>query len=300
MTSVPALQYCRLPQTACIEVAGAGATAFLHGQLSQRIADLPDGRAPLASWNDARGRMRALFRVVAFDGAWLLLTGRASSEAVADQLKVFVLRSPVHLRIRDDLTVLAVLGDVGPWLAARGIVLAAAANSTVTEGGGRWLRIGPELVYRVGPADTPPAATHGLVETRPEAIELAEIRLGIPALEPGLENRFLPQMLNLDLLGGIAFDKGCYPGQEVIARTHHLGSVKRRMRRFGLAGGISPLPGATVVDDRGEPAGDVIRAAPSGSGAELLAVVRLDRLRSDVFVGPGRDGPLEILALPYA
>jgi folate-binding protein YgfZ len=85
--------------------------------------------------------------------------------------------------------------------------------------------------------------------------------------------RFVPQMLNLDLLDGISFDKGCYPGQEVIARVRHLGSVKRRMRRYACEKPDAPSPGTEVIAADGTAVGEVVRAAKADSGIEVLAVV---------------------------
>lgn len=105
--------------------------------------------------------------------------------------------------------------------------------------------------------------------------ELAEIRDGIPVVVPATSEEFVPQMLNLDQLGGIAFDKGCYTGQEVVARTHYLGSVKRRMHRFRAAALQAPTPGDRLIaDDETPTPGQVIRSAiVAGTTYELLAVI---------------------------
>jgi folate-binding Fe-S cluster repair protein YgfZ len=102
-------------------------------------------------------------------------------------------------------------------------------------------------------------------------------------------------MLNLDLLDAVSFDKGCYPGQEVIARVHHRGSVKRRMRRYACA--VQPPQAAsTVVGAGGAEVGEVVRAAPARDGVELLAVVERAAAAHELLVSGER---LRELPLPY-
>jgi folate-binding protein YgfZ len=140
------------------------------------------------------------------------------------------------------------------------------------------------------------SAAPELQRSPPAAAALAEIRLGLPAVTPALADRFVAQMLNLDALGAIAFDKGCYPGQEIVARVHNLGDVKRRVRRYAAAG-PPPAVGAAVTTQRGEVAGEVVRSAPSGAGCEALAVVE-HAAADDPLAVAGM--PLRELPLPFA
>jgi folate-binding protein YgfZ len=98
----------------------------------------------------------------------------------------------------------------------------------------------------------------------------------LPIVDRGLLERYTPHMLNLDRLGGSAFDKGCYPGQEIVARTENLGAVKRRVRRFKAEQTHLPARGSAVLDASGAHAGEVLRAAPAATGIEILAVVPVD------------------------
>jgi folate-binding protein YgfZ len=127
---------------------------------------------------------------------------------------------------------------------------------------------------------------------------LADIRAGVPTLGPATVEAYLPQMLNLDVAGGIAFAKGCYAGQEVITRTRHRGRVKRRMLRFAAPPGALPEAGATVYGLDGE-IGQVITAAATPDGAEWLAVVQLEEAARGAFADAARARPLERLPLPY-
>jgi folate-binding protein YgfZ len=123
---------------------------------------------------------------------------------------------------------------------------------------------------------------------------LAGIRAGLPQVYPETHEAFVAQMLNLDLLGGVSFEKGCYTGQEIIARTHFRGAIKRRMFRFQCAG-PPPAPGTRVLVGE-QHAGDVVDAA----GSELLAVITLAQADAELELESNRGARLERLPLPYA
>lgn len=126
---------------------------------------------------------------------------------------------------------------------------------------------------------------------------LAGIRAGLPQVYPETHEAFVAQMLNLDLLGGVSFEKGCYTGQEIIARTHFRGAIKRRMFRFASRGS-PPVPGARIlVGD--QHAGDVVDAAATDEGSELLAVITLAQQDAALELETNRGAALTKLPLPY-
>jgi len=127
---------------------------------------------------------------------------------------------------------------------------------------------------------------------------LAGIRAGLPQVYPETYESFVAQMLNLDLLGGIAFEKGCYTGQEIIARTHFRGAIKRRMFRFGSEG-PPPAPGTRVLAGE-QHAGDVVDAAATSEGCELLAVVSLAQQDAELELESDRGVGIKKLPLPYS
>jgi folate-binding protein YgfZ len=131
----------------------------------------------------------------------------------------------------------------------------------------------------------------------PHSDLLGGIRTGIPHVFPETHEAFVAQMLNLDALGGISFEKGCYTGQEIIARAHFRGAVKRRMFRF--AAECPPPPPGTRVLANGEHAGDVVYAAATDNGCELLAVVTLARAEAELTVSLNAMSALTPLPLPY-
>jgi len=290
-----ALQHTALLDTVCLEARGADAAAFLHAQLGRAIADLDPTFAPLAAWADARGRVRALLRVCRLAERWLLVTPRDGADELLKKLRVFVLRSKVTLARADDVHVAALLGDGDEWLAARDVRAAdAPPNRLVRRGELALIRVGPSYWQALGAPDALLSFTAGLGAAGATDATLAEIGLGIPAITPTLAERFVAQMLNLDKLDAVSFDKGCYPGQEIIARVHNLGGVKRRARRF--AASAAPPALGTPVLAADTPVGEVVRSAEARFGCEMLAVVEHTTAGSPLTCA---GEPLEELPLPY-
>ncbi len=266
------LSYAALGTRACIEVRGADAAAFLHGQLSHSVIGLDAADAPLAGWADARGRIRALFRVLKLPERWLLVTPRDGADALVKKLRMFVLRSKVDVALAEDVAVGALLGDASSALVAYGVAAETPANRMVCRDELCFVRIGARYWQALGaPAALEPVAAP-LTAATDAAAALAEIELGIPEISQQTTERYVAQMLNLDELGAISFDKGCYPGQEIIARVHNLGGVKRRARRYAVPT-APPAPGTAVLAEGSREVGEVIRAARTATGSELVAVL---------------------------
>ena len=290
-----ALQHAALLDTVCLEARGADAGEFLHAQLSRAVADLDSTSAPLAAWADPRGRVRALLRVCRLPDRWLLVTPRDGADELLKKLRMFVLRSKVTLAIADDIRVAALLGDSDEWLAARGVQAGASPNRLVRRDDVSFIHVGPSYWQLLGAPGALLSLTAGLgAATSATGAALAEIALGIPAITPAVAARFVAQMLNLDELDAVSFDKGCYPGQEIIARVHNLGGVKRRARRYG-APAEPPAVGAPVLA-AGSPVGEVVRSAAAGRGCEMLAVV--DHAAADLPLTCAGT-PLAELPLPF-
>lgn len=272
----PAL--CPLTDMGVIEVTGDDAEGFLNGQLSHDVSSRLPSRATLSAWLDARGRVLALFRAIRTGDHWLLLTRGADIDALIRRLEMFVLRADVRLRdVSSECFTAAALGDIDPWLASRSVSLSRQTGATATANGAFLVRVGPRLVYLVSAGATTWRSVHEVPAIAEESVASEEIRLGLVNLVPQLAGRYTAHMLNLDRLGALAFDKGCYPGQEVVARTQNLGTVKRRVFRFGGNLKREPTVGAALMDSSGIQVGEVIRSVTVGeSHVEMLAVVRID------------------------
>ena len=291
-----ALQHAALLDTVCLEVRGTDAEAFLHAQLSRAVANLDPGLAPLAVWADPRGRVRALVRVCRLPERWLLVTPRDGAEDLVKKLRMFVLRSKVTLARATDVGVTGLLGDGQQWLDTRDVSAAnTPPNHLVRRGDLALIRVGASYWQALGTLSARVSFVAGLEEASSTEATLAEIGLGIPAITPALADRFVAQMLNVDELDAVSFDKGCYPGQEIIARVQNLGGVKRRARRY--AAPADPPAIGTPVLAAGSEVGEVVRSAAARFGCEMLAVV--DHAAADSPLTCA-GAPLAELPLPFA
>lgn len=289
--------YCPASSYACIEARGADAPMFLNGQLSRALDTLDASHAPLAGWHDPRGRVRALLRVVRRADRWWLVTPADVAAATAKRLAMFVLRAAVKVEIAADIGIAALLDADDGWLASHGLPSATQESAVVTLGALACVRLGPSLWHLIGPRAAIDAFAPELPRVPESDAQLAEIRLGLPAIGTPVVEHFVAQMLNLDVLDAVSFDKGCYPGQEVIARVRHLGSVKRRLRHYACDSAAPIAPGAPVLTADGANVGEVVRAARADRSAELLAVVEHSAAGAALLV----DGALlRELPLPYA
>jgi len=265
-----------LPEVGFIELDGADSGEFLNRQLSQNVTAPDANSAPIAAWHSAAGKVEIVVRMLRLDEGWLLVT---ESELVAPaiaSLERFVLRDRVTIGDGgDEWQAAALVGESNGWLREHGIGLESDPGRRVDANGLIWLRLGPTLVHAIGS----PSAIAALESTLPRATSdeaaLEEIALGLPRLTPALQGRFVPQMLNLDLLGALDETKGCYPGQEVIARTQNLGTVKRRVLRFSADLNRTPEIGSAIIEDAGATIGEVIRAAAVDGRVEVLVLTQL-------------------------
>ncbi len=297
---------CALTDMALIRARGPDAAAFLHGQLTNDVLTLGED-SRLAAYCTAQGRAIALFRVLRADPETLLLIlPRALLAGVLKRLSLFVLRAKVTLEAADDWRLLGVSGPDAPATLTAAGLPAPPANRVAAHGGVLVLGLpGPHARFVLaGPAEALMAHDRdfsALPWIGREAWGWMDIAAGLPTITPATSEAFVPQMLNLDLLGGIHFRKGCYPGQEIVARTHYLGRLKQRMYRASLADGVpAPTPGATLSAPNlpGQPAGTVVSAHLGPQGwVEMLAVVQIaSHDQGGVRLG---DDPLTFQDLPY-
>lgn len=282
----------RLSIFGLIQGAGADARAFLQGQLSHDLQRLTTEHTLLTSCNSPQGRVQAVLTVIERSDGILLLLPASMVASTLVRLRKYVLRAKVTLK------------DVGPQFAVFAAGSAALRESSLpvpAQSGAhaqhndtsvlRW-RDAHERYLVIAPADSA-----GVAEPGDAAWRIADIRAGLPQVLPETHESFVAQMLNLDLLDGISFNKGCYTGQEVIARTHYRGAIKRRM--FRLQGDCAPpAPGVRVLS-QGAHAGDVVMSAAVDGGCELLAVLSLAQINNPLELEQAPGVPLRRLSLPY-
>ena len=294
-----------LTHLAVICVTGADATAFLHGQLSNDVQGLAPDASLLAGYCNAKGRLYALPRLWRAGEDWHLCLPADTAEAVLKRLRMFVLRSRVTLALRGDITLLGVAGEgAAACLHDAGLPAPEEVNAVATKGEVtvlRWPGSPPRFQVCVGDDAAPAlwAALSARARPAPASVwRLLDIDAGLPTIYAPTLEAFVPQMVNLELVDGVSFRKGCYPGQEIVARMHYLGKASRRMHRLGAAGS-PPAPGTPLLDEAGREVGSVVDAqAADGCGCRLLAVVQVTAADGALRLASGQ--ALHRLTLPYA
>jgi tRNA-modifying protein YgfZ len=285
-----------------LRVRGADVAAFLQGQLSNDVALLSATRSLLAGYHNPQGRVIALLRLIEYAPAEVLaVLPRELAAAVAARLAKFVLRAKVQLA--DESQRWRVTGVIGAQSAdaKRPLALPAAVHEVARLGAGLAVRVAEEpprwLLLEPREPDAAAAAA-----AAPQPWQRLAVAAGEPQVYGATSEQFVAQMLNLDALGAIAFDKGCYTGQEVIARAHYRGRVKRRLQRFiSATAQLRPGDSGELRDGRSFRVVDSVAAADGR--CEFLAVTTLAPAQAadEARPGPGSASALdaEQLPLPY-
>lgn len=291
----------RLKQWGVIRAQGEDAAKFLHSQLTQDFALLGLNEARLAGFCSAKGRLLAtLIGWKASESEVLLALPAELLPTILKRLAMFVMRAKCKL---SDASAEVQLWGLSGGQAEAGLGAQAPAScwATADVNGGKVIRL-PGLATRARfllaqDTEAPAPALPVLSEADWQWLELLS---GQPWVGSATSEQFVPQMLNLELLGGISFKKGCYPGQEVVARMQYRGTLKRRTFLFETEGQV--LPGQEIFnsEDPTQPAGMVANAALKDGQALLLAETKIAALASGSLHLGSVDGPLlRPLALPY-
>jgi len=316
----------RLPELGVLAVRGADARRFLQGQLSQDVLSLAPDRVRLAGCHNAQGRAIAVLWLLA-EGPQdvLCITTRALVPLLIERLRRFVLRAKVALT--DESALAPLSGWMGPdaeaALGTLGLHFESAQSGVVTRRAGLPAQSGSLAAWRH------PGGNRFLVlNAAPDALPVADassdhdwraadIAAGLPRLDAATSEAFVAQMLNLDVLEGISFQKGCYTGQEVIARAHYRGRVKRRMQRFrtlapvtaewpaGLQGAFDDGRSFQVIDALRQPDGRceflaVTTLGAADAGAVWDAGASSDSSDIAASLTSAQAIAVETLPLPYA
>jgi folate-binding protein YgfZ len=291
---------------AALRVAGPDATSFLQGQVTSDVQALAPGSLQLSAWCSPKGRVLANFIVRRIDAEHLeLLLPRLLLESVRKRLSMFVLRSKVAIDDAIGQTVRIGIGGPAALQCIAAVGAAPALHRSATIDGGTIAALsGSRFIGFVAP-DEAPALWDRLTGARAAGFPCwrwLTIRAGVPMILPPTQDQFIPQMINLDALGAISFEKGCYAGQEIVARTRYLGRLKERLA-LGHADMV-PAPGARLYAPAfgDQPCGTVINAnAAPGGGGEFLFVAQVTAIAGGLLRLDAVDGPaVSLLPLPYA
>jgi len=297
-----------------IAVSGEDAARFLHGQLTNDVEHLAVGEARLAGFCTPKGRLQATFLFWRdADTIWLQLP-RAIQAPLQKRLSMFVLRAKAKLRdATGEAPVEAVLGIGGAAgeaaMRVAGLPLPGAPYATATNERGTVIRLAdafaaPRYLWLATAAaaiDALPALKLQLALGGNAAWHLASIHAGVPQVTLATQEQFVPQMINFELLGGVNFKKGCYPGQEIVARSQYLGKLKRRTALASIDNAAARAGDEVFsVNDPDQPCGMVVNAAPNGrGGADVLVEVKLGALEEDVRLGSSAGPRLVFQPMPY-
>lgn len=294
--TLPTAFHSRLNDQGLIRASGEEAAGFLHNLLTNDIQHLAEGQACHAGLCTAKGRLIATFLIWREGADYLLMLSADLLPGILKKLSMYVLRSKVKLA---DISAERVLiGTVGMVEASS----SPQAMTTVSFEGGTAIRLDARRSILALPADG-----QGMAALPPAAAladwHLAEIRAGIPRIVAATQEAFVPQMVNYEAaaVGGVSFQKGCYPGQEIVARTQYLGKVKRRMYRGRAADPVAPGLDIFTPETGEQHCGAIVLAAPSPEGGyECLLVASSSGVETGAVRGGALDGQvIDLLDLPY-
>jgi len=256
-------------------------------------------RSALTGWTSAKGRLLAVGQLMDWNESVYLSLPTTIAESVARRLRMFVLRADVQIDF-PDLQSFGLVGENTDALEIDGLELPPEHGACRASDDLCVARIvgDPVRAWAIGNMRTIETTMSGTDRITETEWLLHNIRAGIPAVAPETTETFVPQMLNLDLLGGISFTKGCYVGQEIVARTQNLGRIKRRMYRFRIETDQSCQPGQLLFgpDDA---TGRIVSCAPDNRATELLAVVPISASDDPWHTDEDRKIVLQRQPLPY-
>ncbi len=293
-----------------IRVEGEDAEKFLQGQLTNDMRQVTETHSNLAGWCSPKGRMLANFRCFRRGEAYYLQTPMENLAPMLKRLGMYVLMSKVTLAdVSDQLMRLGLTGGCAERLLQdRFASIPSEANAVAQQDDLSLIRM-PGTLPRfelVGPVESLTAlwqaAESEAVRMSDDFWALQDIRAGVPVIYPATSEAFVPQMTNMQLVDGVSFTKGCYTGQEVVARMQYLGKLKRRMYLAHVVSDTPPKAGDELFSPgstSGQGSGKVVDARPADGGYDLLAVIETASAEADQ-VCLGESGPaLQLQELPY-
>ncbi|MFZ2300424.1 MAG: folate-binding protein [Gallionella sp.] len=301
---------CDLGQFGTLRVSGEDAQSFLQNMLSSDIREADACRAQLSSLNTPKGRMLATMLIWRNGGDYLLQLPRALCEPIRKKLSMYVLRAKVKITdASDEIVSLGLSGkNAQEILSGQFGELPQLPFGFIDAGQLGVLKFSDTRFQVSATAQYAPTLWHALSQHAQPVGSVCwdwlSIHAGIPVILPKTQEQFVPQMANLELLGGVNFKKGCYPGQEIVARMQYLGKAKRRMYLAHLDSSEAPQPGDELfsAEMEGQASGMIANVSPApGSGYDVLAVVQISSRESQTVHWKSMQGDtLQFLSLPYS
>jgi len=297
---------CDLSHLGLLELSGADTFSFMQGQVTNDVKQLDGSRAHYSGYCTPKGRLLALFLAFSHRDHLHLQMPKELIEATAKRLKMYVMRSKVEIKdVSDSIIKVGIngantaelLGTLFSQVPQNDYELVTLDNAAIIKLPGSKARFEIFTDMANAPAIWNTLSQHAKTANA-SYWEWLEIQAGIPDVYQKTQEAFVPQMLNLDLLNGINFKKGCYTGQEIVARTHYLGTVKRRTQLAHINTTTPPNAGDDVINGNQEIVGKVVRcAAAPGGGFDILVEVRLESVETGLLLVGST--PLNLTQLPY-
>ena len=310
--SLKSTYICDLSNLGLISAQGEEAQSFLYSQFTNDLNLVTPSVSQLSSYCNPKGRMLSIFRVFIRDSNYHILLHRDVLEATLKKLTMFKLMAKVDLSdISDDLVSIGIAGpDTGATLNKLNFTIPNEINHCIQDNETTIIRLPSDttrmlLITNVQQAEQ-------IWNQCSESIAIADHKLwnlhdivcGIPHVNANTSEAFIPQMTNLELINGVSFSKGCYPGQEVVARTHYLGKPNRRMFRINIVDNDIPEPGVNIYspDDENQPVGKIVIAEKITESESSALVVMRTKNQHDTNLHAGSvNGPeITMQSLPYS
>ena len=305
MTMAHSAFFCTLSHEGVLAVRGVDAGKFLQGQLTCNINYLSEDKSSLGARCTQKGRMQSSFRVLIQGTDCLLAMAKELIEPQLLDLRKYAVFSKSKLNDESDAWVRFGVQDADAALRGLGLELPEETDSVVRTDTLVAIRVSPGRAELWAAAEQAQTVRSQLAAQLSEGSLndwfLGQIRAGIGQVFIETREEFIPQMINLQAVGGVSFKKGCYTGQEIVARMQYLGKLKRRLYRLSVESGEIPAPGTPLFSPvNASSAGNVVIAAGAGQGIELLAVLQADAAEGGQVHLGAQDGPALVLCdLPY-
>ena len=300
---------CDLSHLGLLEIGGADAVSFLQGQVTNDVQLLVNNNsAHYSGYCTPKGRLLAIFLAFSHYDHLHCQLNRALLEPIMKRLKMYVMRSKVE--IKDVSESIIKFGLNGPnsaaYLTQFFTQIPSQDYEIISLDNGAILKL-PTIAgharFQIFTDSTNAPIIFNALKTKCRLVgkpcwDWLDIQSGIPDVLPKTQEQFVPQMLNLDILNGINFKKGCYTGQEIVARTHYLGTVKRRTYLASIASTVAPIEGDKILDGLHNEVGQIVRLAPNlEAGFDALIELRIEAKQAGNLTWQGL--AIDIKSLPY-
>ncbi|MGH8772783.1 MAG: YgfZ/GcvT domain-containing protein, partial [Burkholderiales bacterium] len=307
--AAPDIIVCDLSQSAVIQCSGDDAQKFLQAQLTNDVSNVSPSRSQYTAYCTPKGRMLASFLLWRSNDGYYLQLPASLADSIIERLRRYVLRAKVQFQnVSETYSRFGVAGNDAQALLRRVFTTVPNRAHAVSHGEeASLLCLSEDRFQVVAQAAHAPQLWNELQKVAkpagPQVWDWLQIRAGIPVILPETQEQFVPQMVNFELIGGVSFEKGCYPGQEIVARAKYRGQIKRRMFLAHVASDPPPQPADEVYSDelQDQAAGMIVNSAANPEGGyDVLAVVQTSSVHADVRWKSREGPPLSFLPLPYA